>query len=69
LSPNLTPAGRLARWTQAEFIVALRTGARPDGTTMNDLMPWKAISHRSDDELRAVFANLRTVPLAPSPGK
>ena len=67
LSPNLTPAGRLARWTQAEFILALRTGARPDGTTMNDLMPWKYSSHLSDDELQAVFAYLRTVPSAPSP--
>jgi len=69
LSPNLNPAGRLARWTQAEFIVALRTGARRDGSTMNDMMPWKAFSHLSDDELQAVFAYLRTVPSAPSPGK
>ena len=68
-SPNLTPVGRLARWTQSEFNVALRTSARPDGTTMNDMMPWKFFSHLSDEELRAVFAYLRTVPSAPSPGK
>ena len=68
-SPNLTPVGRLARWTQSEFNVALRTSARPDGTTMNDMMPWKSLSHLSDEALQAVLASLRTVPAAPSPGK
>jgi len=67
LSPNLTPAGRLAKWSEAEFLHAMRTGVRPDGTTINDLMPWKAFSLRSDEELRALYAYLRTLPAVPSP--
>jgi len=55
LSPNLTPAGRLSTWTEAEFIRAIRTGVRPDGTTMK--------------ELKSVYAYLRTLPSAPSPEK
>ncbi len=69
VSPNLTPTGRLSRWTEVEFIRAIRTGVRPDGTTMNELMPWKAFALRSDEELRAVYAFLRTLPPAPSPTK
>jgi len=67
LSPNLTPAGRLAKWSEGEFLRAMRTGVRPDGTTINDLMPWKAFSLRSDEELRALYAYLRTLPAVPSP--
>ncbi len=69
LSPNLTPAGRVSTWTEAEFVSAIRTGVRPDGTTMNELMPWKAFSQRSDEELKSVYAYLRTLPSAPSPTK
>lgn len=69
LSPNLTPTGRLSTWTQAQFVVAIRTGVRPDGTTMSDLMPWKAFAKLSDDELNGLYAYLRTLPAAPSPTK
>jgi len=67
LSPNLTPAGRLSQWTQADFVRALRTGVRPDGTTMTELMPWKAFSKLSDDELQGLYAYLRALPPTPSP--
>lgn len=69
LSPNLTPAGRVSQWTPAEFVRAIRTGVRPDGTTMNELMPWKAFALRSDEELQGVYAYLRTLPSVPSPTK
>ena len=62
---NLTPAGRIAGWTEADFVRALREGRRPDGSTMNEFMPWRAYAHMTDDELRALWRYLRGVPAKP----
>ncbi|MFN8456018.1 MAG: cytochrome c [Anaerolineae bacterium] len=43
--PNLTPQGPLGRWSEHDFVTALRTGARPDGSLIiPDEMPWPAFS-------------------------
>lgn len=31
-------------------------------------MPWKSIGHLTDDEIRAMYLYLRTVPVAATPG-
>ena len=41
---NLTPGGPLARWTEADFVRALRTGRRPDGTAIRPPMPLAEIA-------------------------
>lgn len=64
---NLTPAGRMASWSEAEFMTALRTGKRPDGSTMVSEMPWTAFSVLTDEEARAIHRYLRTLP--PKPGR
>lgn len=61
-SPNITPAGVVARWSEADWIRAMRTGKRPDGTAIKDPMPWKAVGMMSDDELRAMWMYLHTIP-------
>ena len=61
---NLTPAGPLATFTEADFIHLFRTGKKPDGTPVNDMMPWVAVGRMTDRELGAVFAYLKTVPPA-----
>jgi cytochrome c553 len=66
-SPNITPAGVVASWSEADWIRAMRTGKRPDGTAINDPMPWKAVGMMSDDELRAMWMYLHTVPRVESP--
>ncbi len=38
--PDLTPAGNLANWTEADFIQAIRTGVTPDGRALSEEMPW-----------------------------
>lgn len=38
---NLTPGGQLQFWSEAEFIHAMRTGERPNGTTLSSDMPWR----------------------------
>jgi mono/diheme cytochrome c family protein len=59
---NLTAhATGLAGWTEADFLRALRTGTRRDGTAISNAMPWKVYGQMSDTELRAVWAYLQTV--------
>jgi cytochrome c553 len=58
---NLTPAGDLAKWTEADFIATLRTGRKPDGTAVNPVMP-RNFGLLDDTELKAVWSYLRTLP-------
>lgn len=61
LAPNLTPTG-LAAYTEAAFITALREGKRPGGVPIDTIMPWREYRGMTDDELKAVWTYLRTVP-------
>ena len=61
-STNLTPGGPLKSWTEEDFFKAIRTGTRPDGTKISEAMPWKAMGTLTDDELRATWLFLRSVP-------
>ena len=58
---NLTPAG-LSRWSETDFVRALREGKRPDGTTLQEIMPWREFRHMTDEELSALWQYLRSVP-------
>lgn len=63
VAANISPSGRVAQWSETEFITALRTGVRPDGTRIDaNRMPIKLIGQMSDVELQAVYRYLRTVP-------
>jgi mono/diheme cytochrome c family protein len=62
---NLTPdtATGLGSWTEEMFIKALRTGKHQgEGRPILPPMPWPMISQMSDEDLKAVFAYLRTLP-------
>jgi mono/diheme cytochrome c family protein len=61
LASNLTPAG-LAAWSEADFVRALREGRRPDGSAINEFMPWRGYGAMTDSELRALWLYLRSVP-------
>lgn len=58
---NLTPTG-LAKYTEADFTTVLRTGKRQNGLQLHDAMPWRMTKEMTDDEIRAVWLFLRTVP-------
>jgi cytochrome c553 len=65
-APDLTQA-RLASWTEADFVRALRTGARPDGSRIDpELMPWPASGRMTDDEISAVWLYVRSIPATPA---
>lgn len=60
---NLTPSGNLAHWTEAEFISTLRTGVTPEGKELDRAyMPWPNIGRMTDDELKALWLYLKTLP-------
>jgi mono/diheme cytochrome c family protein len=62
--PNLTPhpqAG-IGRWTEADFVRALREGRRPDGAHYFPAFPYPSYTKISDGDLRDLWAYLRTLP-------
>jgi mono/diheme cytochrome c family protein len=66
ISPNLTPGGELAFWSEDEFINTIRTGTTPSGHELDSaFMPWKEYRNFYDDELKAIFMYLQSVPKKP----
>ena len=61
---NLTPAG-IGNWTEGDLVRALRQGKRPDGSTLDEFMPWKVFRGMTDAEIHALWLYLRTVPSKP----
>jgi cytochrome c553 len=63
LTPDPNTGLRSGVWTEALFIKALRTGKHM-GTAREILppMPWPFIGQMSDDDLKAVWAYLGTIP-------
>lgn len=61
-APDLTSSGIAGAWSEAQFIAAMRTGQRPDGSRISDAMPWRAIGKASDEELQQLWAYLRSLP-------
>jgi cytochrome c553 len=59
-SADLTRAGALGNWSEADFRKALREGLRPDGTSINPFMPWRLTRLMTDEEISAVWAYLKT---------
>jgi len=62
LAPNLTPGGELRFWSEAKFITTLRTGVTPSGHQLKKVMPWKYFGQMTDEELKAVWLYLLSLP-------
>jgi mono/diheme cytochrome c family protein len=66
ISPNLTPGGELAFWTEDDFINTIRTGVKPSGHGLNPkLMPWEEYRNLHDYELQAIWLYLQSLPKLP----
>ena len=55
----------LGEWTEEAFIAALRTGkhqGQPDGRQILPPMPWEMYRKATDEDLKAVWAYLRSIP-------
>ena len=61
-APSLTQAGELSSWDETDFIQALRSGSTPDGRQMSPFMPWMYIGQMTDNELKAMWLYLQSLP-------
>jgi cytochrome c553 len=59
---NISPAGPIGKWTEAQFVQTMRTGKRADGSEIKPPMPWQQFRNMTDDDLHAVWLYLRSVP-------
>lgn len=57
---NITPTG-IGHYSLEDLTRLLRTGVRPDGSTVNEAMPWKSTRYLDDTEIAAMYAFLKTV--------
>jgi len=66
ISPNLTAGGEVAFWSEEQFINTIRTGVTPGGHELDpEFMPWKEYRNFYDDELKAIYLYLQTLPKLP----
>lgn len=62
IAANITPGGRVADWSDAELIRAIREGIRPDGSVIGPPMPIGLYRGLSDDDVASMVMYLRQVP-------
>jgi hypothetical protein len=61
--PNITPhpqAG-IGRWTEADFVRAMRHGRRPDGANYFPAFPYPSFTKINDNDLRDLWAYLQSL--------
>ena len=63
-APNLTSGkgSRLPAWGEAGFIEIVKTGQKHGRSINPNYMPWESYRHMTDDELRAVYTYLQSLP-------
>ena len=69
---NITPDPEtgIGKWTEADFIRAMKTGITPDGRVLDAQMPWDAFQKITDRDLKSLWAYLRTIkPVKNTPPK
>ncbi|SDE05628.1 c-type cytochrome [Limimaricola pyoseonensis] len=62
IAPNITPAARVADWSDDELGRSIREGLRPDGSVIGPPMPIVLYRGLSDDDLQSMVMYLRQVP-------
>lgn len=63
-SANLTPDDEtgLGTWSEADFVRTLRTGRRPDGSKLDDVMPVAQFGQFKAGEMRALWTFFQSLP-------
>jgi len=69
--PNITPHPEtgIGRWTEQDFVRALREGRRPDGAHYFPAFPYPTFTRINDQDLRDLWAYLRTLPPSNRPSE
>jgi len=69
--PNITPhpqAG-IGRWSEPDFVRAMREGRRPDGAHYYPAFPYTSFTRIVDADLRDLWAYLRSLPQSSQPSR
>jgi len=61
--PNLTSEvdTGLGTWTEDQFVTAMQTGVRPNGTVMLPFMPWPSYAQWNREDLHAIWLYVRSL--------
>ena len=59
--PNLTPDGKLGTWDEQTFLTTIRT-------RQSEWMPFERLKHMTDEELKAIWLYLQSLPALPQGG-
>lgn len=63
IAPNITPAGRVSGWSDAEFVRAIREGIVPGGNrVIGPPMPIALYRGLSDDDVMSIVMYMRSLP-------
>ena len=64
VGPNLTPDKEtgLGNWSNAQIVIAITTGKRPDGRVLAPIMPWHAFAKLTKEDANAIAAYLKSLP-------
>ena len=54
----------MGNWTEEEFVRAIREGIDSEGNPISEVMP-RSFAELTDDELRAIWLYLETLPPTP----
>lgn len=64
-SPNITPhpENGIGKWTEANFIEAMRNGKNPDGEHYLPVFPYTSFTQITDSDLRDLWGYMQTLPI------
>jgi mono/diheme cytochrome c family protein len=66
-APNLTRRGIAGRWSEEQFVGALRFGVTPEGDQLDpEDMPWDIFTGMSDEDLHAIWLYIQSLPTGES---
>jgi mono/diheme cytochrome c family protein len=70
-APNLTPDPEtgLGRWSEADFVRAMREGVAPNGSDYFPVFPYTSFTQMTDGDLHDLWAFLRAQPPVHQPNK
>jgi mono/diheme cytochrome c family protein len=70
-SPNITPDPQtgIGRWSNADFLRALREGVRPDGANYFPVFPYPSFTKITDEDALAIKAYLFSLPPVQRPNR
>ena len=65
--PNISsdPQDGIGAWTEAQFVTAMAEGTSPSGKHLYPAFPYTSYRHMRFDDLRDLFAYLKTLPAVP----